>query len=34
MSITDARRLETLLKRQKGGQGFYNLTGLERESGS
>ena len=34
MSITNARKLENLLKKQKGGQGFYNITGLTRNSGS
>ena len=34
MSISDARKLENLLKRQKGGRGFYQLTGLPRSSGS
>ena len=34
MSITDARKLENELKRQKGGDGFYRLTGLPRSSGS
>ena len=29
-----ARRLENQLKRQKGGAGFYRLTGLPRASGS
>jgi len=33
MSITAARRLENLLKRQKGGAGFYRFTGLPRSSG-
>ncbi len=28
LSLTDARKLENLLKRQKGGHGFYQLTGL------
>ena len=28
MSLSDARKLEHLLKRQKGGDGFYRLTGL------
>jgi putative endonuclease len=27
-SLTEARRLENRLKRQKGGQGFYRITGL------
>ena len=31
-SLTDARRFENLLKRQKGGRGFYQHTGLARES--
>ena len=30
----DARRLELNLKRQKGGNGFYQLTGLSKFSGS
>ena len=34
LSITDARKLENLLKRQKGGTGFYRLTGLPRHPGS
>jgi hypothetical protein len=34
MSITDARKFENLLKKQKGGAGFYRLTGLTRSSGS
>jgi len=34
MSITEARKLENLLKKQKGEQGLYNLTGLKRPSGS
>ncbi|HVU15444.1 MAG TPA: GIY-YIG nuclease family protein [Candidatus Didemnitutus sp.] len=28
MSLADARRLENMLKRQKGGRGFFNITGL------
>jgi putative endonuclease len=28
MSLSDARKLENLLKRQKGGSGFYRITGL------
>jgi len=28
--LGDARRLENLLKRQKGGTGFYQITGLPR----
>jgi predicted GIY-YIG superfamily endonuclease len=34
MSLTEARKLENLLKRQKGGAGFYRMTGLQRASGS
>jgi predicted GIY-YIG superfamily endonuclease len=34
MSLTDARKLENKLKRQKGGSGFSGLTGLSRSSGS
>jgi putative endonuclease len=34
MSLTDARKLENWLKRQKGGNGFYKLTGLGSSSGS
>ena len=34
MSITEARKLENFLKRQKGGDGFYRITGLARSSGS
>jgi predicted GIY-YIG superfamily endonuclease len=30
LSLGDARRLENLLKRQKGGTGFYLITGLSR----
>jgi hypothetical protein len=38
-SYSDARKRELLLKRQKGGTGFYTLTGLDpvrfaRHSGS
>ena len=33
-SLTDARKLENWLKRQKGGNGFYELTGLRSSSGS
>jgi len=33
MSLSDARKLENRLKRQKGGAGFYRMTGL-RTSGS
>ncbi|MBI2813244.1 MAG: GIY-YIG nuclease family protein [Opitutae bacterium] len=28
LTLADARKLENLLKRQKGGSGFYKLTGL------
>ena len=28
MTLSEARKLENLLKRQKGGSGFYRLTGL------
>ena len=34
LTLTDARKLENLLKRQKGGVGFYQRTGLPRSSGS
>ncbi len=34
MSITEARKLENFLKRQKGGDGFYRHTGLSRSSDS
>ena len=34
LSLTDARKLENYLKRQKGGIGFQKLTGLNRSSGS
>ena len=30
MSLSDARKFESLLKKQKGGAGFYRLTGLTR----
>jgi putative endonuclease len=30
MNLSDARKLEHLLKKQKGGAGFYRLTGLPR----
>ena len=30
MNLSDARKLELLLKRQKGGKGFYQLIGLPR----
>ena len=31
-SLSAARELENLLKRQKGGAGFYRITGLPRNS--
>ena len=34
LTLTEARKLENLLKRQKGGRGFYRLTGLMCLSGS
>ena len=34
MPLSDARRLEFRLKKQKGGAGFSALTGLKRSSGS
>ena len=34
MELGEARQLETWLKRQKGGNGFYERTGLARRSGS
>jgi putative endonuclease len=30
LSLGDARRMENALKRQKGGSGFYKMTGLPR----
>ena len=30
MNLSAARKLELLLKRQKGGDGFYKITGLSR----
>jgi len=30
LSLSEARKLENLLKRQKGGDGLYRLTGLSR----
>ena len=30
MPLSEARRLENLLKRQKGGDGFFRITGLKR----
>ena len=34
LSLSEARKLENFLKRQKGGHGFYKRTGLARWSGS
>ena len=34
MAVSEARKLENRLKRQKGGDGFFNMTGLRRSSGS
>ena len=34
MPLSEAGKLERLLKRQKGGRGFYKLTGLTSSSGS
>jgi putative endonuclease len=34
LSLSEARKLENFLKRQKGGDGFYKRTGLVRSSGS
>jgi putative endonuclease len=34
MDLSSARKLENLLKRQKGGRGFFQITGLSRTSGS
>ena len=33
-TLSDARKFESLLKRQKGGSGFYKLTGLPKPAGS
>jgi putative endonuclease len=30
MTLSEARKLENFLKKQKGGEGFYRLTGLEK----
>jgi putative endonuclease len=32
MSLSEARKLENFLKKQKGGNGFYQYTGIERFS--
>ena len=34
MTLSEANKLEKLLKRQKGGGGFYRLTGLKDERSS
>jgi predicted GIY-YIG superfamily endonuclease len=34
MSLSEARKFENLLKRQKRGVGFYRLTGLQPPTGS
>jgi putative endonuclease len=34
LPLSEARKLENLLKRQKGGAGFFRLTGLTAPSGS
>jgi predicted GIY-YIG superfamily endonuclease len=34
LSLSEARKLENLLKKQKGGAGFFRLTGLIPSSGS
>ncbi len=34
LTLSDARKLENHLKRQKGVMGFYQTTGLTRSSGS
>ena len=34
LSLSEARKLETLLKRQKSGDGFFRMTGLKRAQGS
>jgi len=34
MPLGEARKLENLLKRQKGGDGFYRMTGARRRAGS
>jgi predicted GIY-YIG superfamily endonuclease len=33
MSLTEARKLENRLKRQRGGRGFFALTGLQSSHG-
>ena len=34
LTLAEARKLENYLKRQKGGSGFYEFTGLRRSLGS
>jgi predicted GIY-YIG superfamily endonuclease len=34
LTLTEARKLENVLKAQKGGDGFYQMTGLSREQHS
>jgi putative endonuclease len=34
LSLSDARKLENLLKRQKGGEGLFRITGMGRNPGS
>ena len=34
LSLSEARRLENRLKRQKGGRGLFHLIGVRRSSGS
>ena len=34
MSLSEARKLENFLKRQKGGEGFFRMTELVKSSGS
>jgi putative endonuclease len=34
LSLSEARKLENRLKRQKGGHGLFHLIGMQRSSGS
>jgi putative endonuclease len=34
LSLSEARKLENRLKRQKGGHGLFHLIGIQRSSGS
>jgi putative endonuclease len=34
LSLSEARKLENRLKRQKGGHGLFHLLGIQRSSGS